>query len=216
MIQEKTALVIVDCQNDFFEEGSLPVPDSLKIIPVINQLKRLPFELCSFTKDSHPLDHISFATNHENSSPYTTIDVRNGDKQELWPNHCVQGTFGHDIHKDIDYNSASDLTFYKGTLRDYESYSGFGNDHEDTGLLRTLQRSKIKKLFVCGLAYDFCVGNTAIDAAKYGFEAYIVMDGTKPVAKTFAEEMDLKLQQHRNIHKVELKDLGMVWEPDNL
>ena len=124
----KAALIIVDVQNDFCQGGSLAVTGSLEIIPVINQLRQNPkFECVVRTRDWHPQDHVSFASNHPGKDLFTMITVpETGRQQVMWPDHCVQGSPGADFHPDLVVEE-SDLVISKGQLQWVESYSGFGN-----------------------------------------------------------------------------------------
>lgn len=129
-----------------------------------------------FTKDYHPLNHVSFASTH-NLNPFTSIVLENGNRQELWPNHCVQGTKGSELHPEL-ITLPTDKVILKGTLSNIDSYSGFGTQEDNTGLLQLLKKELVDVVYVCGLAYDFCVGYTAIDSAKNGFLTYIIKDAS--------------------------------------
>jgi nicotinamidase/pyrazinamidase len=176
---KNNALLIIDVQNDFCPGGSLPVPEGDKIITIINKISGNFYKVIA-TQDWHPADHISFAVNH-NKKPYEKIKI--GDiEQVLWPIHCVPGTYGADFHRDLMLNYV-DLILRKGTDSRIDSYSAFfENDKKtETGLKHYLKGLKIKDIYICGLATDYCVYYTAIDAKKSGFNTYVILDATRGV-----------------------------------
>jgi nicotinamidase/pyrazinamidase len=179
-MKNRKALVVVDMQNDFMEGGSLGVKGSHSILPVVNSLLS-KFGLVIFTKDWHPSNHKSFASQHEGKDIFDKIDL-NGLEQTLWPDHCVQNTIGSDLHSDIDF-SKIDGDFYifkKGTDPEVDSYSGFYDNgrRTSTGLKEFLEDRGISDIFICGLAGDYCCKNTAIDGSFEGFDTYFIMDAT--------------------------------------
>jgi len=172
------ALIVVDAQNDFCPGGSLAVPDGDKIVPVINEL--LPkFDLIIFTKDWHPNDMEAFASNHKDKQPFETYTNTKGKEDTLWPNHCVQGTPGADLHEDINFGSINGdfYIFKKGMNTKDHPYSAFGAE----GLKDFLEERNVHQLFVVGLALDYCVKDTLIDSIKEGFETILVLDGTRGI-----------------------------------
>ncbi len=174
------ALVIIDMQNDFLEGGALEVPKSNKIIPIINEIQK-KFKLKIFTQDWHPVNHKSFASNHPQYNLYDVIDL-NGIQQVLWPDHCVQITFGAEIHKDVSFPNNAHI-IRKGMDPNVDSYSGFfdnGRVHS-TGLELFLKEKNVKDIYICGLATDYCVKYTAIDSAELNFKTYLVVDATQAV-----------------------------------
>lgn len=178
----KSALVIVDVQNDFCEGGALEVKKSNSIIPIINSLvKSDKFNLIVVTKDWHPKNHKSFASNHFNKNVYDVITL-NGINQVLWPDHCVQKTKGARLHKNLKL-SKSYFTIRKGQNPEIDSYSGFyDNDHKtSTGLAEYLKKKKINKVYIVGLATDYCVKFTALDSISEGFTTYLIKDAVKGV-----------------------------------
>ncbi|KAL4492479.1 hypothetical protein ABPG72_005614 [Tetrahymena utriculariae] len=192
----KTALIIVDIQNDFCEGGSLAVPDSQKVIDQINQIRQNHhFDVVVATKDYHPANHISFAVNHPGEKPFTNLTLPNGKVQELWPNHCVQGTSGSDFHKDLVIQPTDQIIF-KGKDANIDSYSGFGSQGEDTGLLQYLKGQEVSTVYCVGLAYDFCVGSTAVDSAKNGFKTYIVEDATGSISGESVKNMKKRFEEY--------------------
>ena len=175
------ALLVIDLQNDFCPGGTLAVEGGDQVVPVINALARR-FEHVVLTQDWHPSGHISFASAHPGAQPYTTIAAPYG-PQALWPDHCVQNTHGADFHPALDVPHA-ELILRKGFRREIDSYSAFlENDHvTPTGLAGYLRERGLTRLFLCGLAYDFCVRFSAIDGTAFDFECLVIEDATRPVA----------------------------------
>lgn len=174
------ALVVVDVQNDFCAGGALEVPDGDAVVPLINELStRFPHVVA--TQDWHPPGHSSFASVHEGRQPFETIQAPYGE-QILWPDHCVQGTRGADFHPELQMGRA-ELIVRKGFRSEIDSYSAFyENDHRTkTGLTGYLRDRGFKRLFLCGLATDFCVKWSALDARKEGFEAIVLEDACRAI-----------------------------------
>ena len=173
-------LIVVDVQNDFMPGGALAVPKGDEVVPVINRLAAR-FENIVLTQDWHPRDHASFASAHPGKKPFETIDLPYG-KQVLWPDHCVQGTSGAAFHPDLDVTKAQ-LVIRKGFHRNIDSYSGFveADRKTSTGLAGYLKGRGIKTLYVCGLATDFCVGWTALDARAAGFDTTVIEDASRAI-----------------------------------
>jgi nicotinamidase/pyrazinamidase len=174
------ALIVVDVQNDFLPGGALEVKYSDQIIPVVNQLLQ-EFEFAVATQDWHPSDHKSFASNHEDKKPGDQIILKGLD-QILWPDHCVQGSFGARLSKDLNVDKI-ERVFVKGTDPDIDSYSGFfDNGHlKSTGLSNYLHEKGVEEVYIAGLAADYCVKFTALDSVREGFETYLVADATMAV-----------------------------------
>lgn len=170
-----SALIVIDVQNDFCPGGALAVPGGDDIVPGINALMR-NHDAVVLTQDWHPADHASFATQHDGASPYDMIEMPYG-PQVLWPDHCVIGSDGAAFHSDLTVNRA-ELIIRKGFRRAIDSYSAFfENDHSTpTGLEGYLRTRGITSLTLVGLATDFCVAYSAIDAAKLGFEVTVRLD----------------------------------------
>jgi nicotinamidase-related amidase len=165
-------LIIVDIQNDFCEGGSLATNDSNQVIPLINTLRNQPiFSHIVLTQDWHPSDHVSFASTHK-LEPFTKIDIE-GKKQELWPDHCVAGSRGADFSPLLKVKK-TDIIVKKGIYSHADSYSGFFDDGKEIYLKRKLEEFGVKEIVICGLAFDFCVGSTALDAKKLGYDVTIV------------------------------------------
>ncbi len=170
-----TALIVIDVQNDFCPGGALAVPGGDEIVPGINALMA-DFGAVILTQDWHPADHSSFASNHPGKQPFEVIEMPYG-PQVLWPDHCVQGSIGADFHPDLDTTPA-DLIIRKGFRPGIDSYSAFfENDHTTpTGLHGYLQERGLKRLVMAGLATDFCVNFSAVDAAKLGYDVTVRLD----------------------------------------
>jgi len=179
-IQPTDALLAIDLQLDFCPGGSLAVTDGDVIIPTINTLAQR-FDHVLLTQDWHPPAHISFASAHTNKKPFETIEAPYG-PQTLWPEHCLQHLKGATFHPDLDLPHA-ELILRKGFRPNIDSYSAFlENDHTTpTGLAGYLRERGLRRLFLCGLAYDFCVRYSAIDGKQLGFETIVLEDATRPV-----------------------------------
>lgn len=173
-------LIIADVQNDFMPGGALAVPEGDRIVPVVNRLAAR-FENVILTQDWHPRGHASFASSHPGKKPFETIELAYG-TQVLWPDHCVQGTEGAALHRALDVPHAQ-LVIRKGHHRDIDSYSAFleADRKTPTGLAGYLKERKLTELYVCGLATDFCVAWTALDARAAGFETTVVEDACRAI-----------------------------------
>lgn len=174
------ALILVDIQNDFCAGGALEVPDGDAVVAIANKL--MPrFPLVVATQDTHPHSHQSFATHHAGKSPYDVIDLH-GLSQVLWPVHCVEGTPGAAFHPDLD-TSGVHAVFAKGTDESIDSYSAFfDNGHRKaTGLGDYLKAKNVDEIYLLGLATDYCVKFTALDAVSLGFETTVIEDGCRGV-----------------------------------
>jgi len=174
------ALLVIDMQRDFLPGGKLAVPDGDAIIQGINAIAAR-FEHVILTQDWHPLGHISFASSHPGKQPFETTQVSYG-TQHLWPDHCVQDTTGAQIDPRLKIPNA-ELVLRKGFRPNIDSYSAFlEDDHQTpTGLAGYLRERNLTRLFLCGLAYDFCVGYSAIDGANLGFECHVLEDLSRAV-----------------------------------
>ena len=179
-IKTMKALILVDIQTDFLPGGALAMPDGGAIIPVVNRLQA-KFPLVVATQDWHPANHGSFAANHPGKKVFEQIDL-NGLKQTLWPVHCVQGTPGAELATGLQRERIA-KTFPKGTDVGIDSYSGlFDNGHrKSTGLGEWLKEQGVTEIFVCGLATDYCVKFTALDATELGFKTYFIEDASRGV-----------------------------------
>ncbi len=178
--QASTALIVVDVQNGFCAGGALAVPDGDAVVPLINALAKR-FDNVVLTQDWHPPAHASFATSHPGRSPFEMAELPYG-PQVLWPDHCVQGTTSAELHPDLDIPHAQ-LIIRKGYHPGVDSYSAFqeADRTTSTGLAGYLKQRGIERVFVVGLATDFCVGWTAIDARSAGFETTVIEDATRAI-----------------------------------
>ncbi len=166
------ALIVIDVQNDFCPGGALAVPEGDQIVPGINALMD-DFDTVVLTQDWHPAGHSSFASSHDGKSPYELIDMPYG-PQVLWPDHCVQGSAGSDLHADLNLSRAN-VIIRKGTNPAIDSYSAFfENDQKTpTGLEGYLKTLGVTEITMVGLATDFCVQFSALDAARLGFKVSV-------------------------------------------
>jgi nicotinamidase/pyrazinamidase len=174
------ALILVDLQNDFVPGGALPVRDGDQVIPVANRVQD-GFALIVASKDWHPPDHASFAANHPGRSVGDVIELH-GLPQVLWPVHCVQDTAGAEFVPRLRTDRIA-RTFLKGTDPEIDSYSAlFDNGHrKSTGLGEFLQQQRVRRVYVLGLATDYCVKFTALDARQQGFEVFLIEDACRGV-----------------------------------
>lgn len=179
-IDETGCLLVVDAQNGFMPGGGLPVADGDAIVPVINRVAPL-FANLVLTQDWHPADHVSFAANHPGCKPFESIELSYG-PQVLWPRHCVQGTPDAELHAGLRVPHAQ-LVLRKGFHRDVDSYSAFveADRQTTTGLAAYLQARGIRHLYLCGLATDYCVAWSALDARKAGFAATVIEDACRAI-----------------------------------
>jgi nicotinamidase/pyrazinamidase len=173
------ALILVDIQNDFTPGGSLAVNDGDKVVPVANRVQK-KFDLIVATQDWHPKDHGSFASNR--GGRVGELSELGGLPQVLWPDHCVQGSRGAEFHPQLDMCHVTRI-FRKGTDPSIDSYSGFfDNGHrKSTGMGEWLREQGTKSVYVMGLATDYCVRYTALDAVQFGFDTYFIEDGSRGV-----------------------------------
>jgi nicotinamidase/pyrazinamidase len=179
-IGDGDVLLVIDVQNDFCPGGNLPVPEGDKVVPVINALARR-FRHVVLTQDWHPAGHHSFASSHAGRKPYETVAVAYG-PQVLWPDHCMQGTQGAELHAGLDIPHA-ELVIRKGFRPHIDSYSAFyENDHKTpTGLAGYLRERGLTRVFVAGLALDFCVRYSAEDASRQGFDVVVIEDACRGI-----------------------------------
>lgn len=195
-----TALILVDIQNDFVPGGALAVRDGDQVVPVANRLMS-HFELAVATKDWHPADHLSFASQHPGKQIGEVIDL-DGLPQVLWPDHCIEGTAGAEFVSGLDVAGIHRI-FEKGTNRAVDSYSGFfDNGHRHaTGLGDFLRERQVVEVFMMGLATDYCVKFTALDAVKLGFRTHLILDGCRGIDLN-AGDVDRALEelQGKGVH----------------
>ncbi|RVD79722.1 bifunctional nicotinamidase/pyrazinamidase [Pseudomonas koreensis] len=179
-ISPRTALLVIDVQNDFTLGGQLAVPEGDQIVPLINRLGGL-FKQVVIAQDWHPTGHASFASSHPGRKPYDVIQLPYGE-QTLWPQHCVQGTTGAEFHPKLDLPHAQ-LIIRKGCNPDIDSYSAFleADRRTTTGLAGYLKERGIDTVYMVGLALDFCVMYSALDARAAGFNAFVVLDACRAI-----------------------------------
>jgi nicotinamidase/pyrazinamidase len=203
-----TAFVVVDVQNCFTPGGSLAVKGGDEIVPLINKIAR-GFQNVVLTQDWHTPGHISFASSHPGKKPFETIKLPYGN-QVLWPDHCVQGTEGAAIHKGIDIPHAQ-LVIRKGHNPKVDSYSAFieADGKLKTGLDGYLKGRGIKTVFVAGLATDFCVGWTAIDARKLGLNAYVIEDACRGIDTQGSLAAAWKSMEKAGVKRIQSGDLAV-------
>lgn len=203
----KPALIVVDLQEDFCPpNGALAVNEGRDVAPLINSLLSLPFVAKIATQDWHPADHISFASNHADKQPFvdfaTVVNPDNASESystRLWPVHCVQNTTGAELIPELEADKV-ETVIKKGTDPRVEMYSAFYDPFEaprvsDSGLAGVLKEKGVTHVYVVGLAFDYCVKCTAMDAAKEGFTTYVVEEGTRAVDAPKWEECKAELQQ---------------------
>lgn len=181
-----TALIVVDVQNDFLSGGALAVTDGDEVIDPVNKMIAAASTVV-LTADWHPADHKSFACNHSDARPFETIEMPYG-SQVLWPAHCIAGTFGAAFAAALKTEKAA-LVLHKGMNPDCDSYSAFveADRRTKTGLAGWLVERGIRDVVVCGLAADFCVSWTALDAAQAGFAVTVVEDAVKAIGRETLE-----------------------------
>lgn len=186
----RRALLIIDMQYDFMPpNGSLQVGDGDKIIEIINNIRKKyedKFDLVCLSMDWHPPNHCSFLSNNKERDPsaeaFKPCKLENGSMQVMWPDHCVQGSNGAKIHKDL-IRQQTDKIVLKGMDPSVDSYSAFmDNDKKTkTALNGLLKEAEINEIYCCGLAYDYCVGSTAVDGANLGYKSFLIKDAAKSV-----------------------------------
>ena len=192
-----SALIIIDVQNDFCPGGALAVKDGEKIIEPINGAQE-EFDNIILTQDWHPKEHSSFASNN-NAEIYSNIEMDYG-SQILWPDHCIQGTVGANFHENLNTNN-SDLILRKGCNPKIDSYSAFFDNDKNTttGLDGYLVKKEIQRLYLCGLAFDYCVFYSALDAVNLGFEVFVFQDLTKAINLNNSEKIARKTMIEKGI-----------------
>lgn len=204
-------LLIVDVQNDFLPGGSLAVPDGDKIIPAINrEIAHFEPSKIVLTRDAHPHSHKSFASNHEGKSVFDVVEV-NGIKQVLWPDHCVIGTPGIKISGDLNISDKDAAEIIdKGRDPEYDSYSGFKDaGGAKTELEEELRERGIDVVYVVGLATDYCVKATVLDAAAAGFKVRVIVEGVRGVAPDTTKAAWEEMSNNPNVEFVSIENIGV-------
>ena len=192
-----SALIIIDMQNDFCHGGALAVKDGEKLVEPINDAQK-KFDTIILTQDWHPEEHSSFASNNS-AEVYSNIEMDYG-SQILWPDHCIQGSIGANFHKNLNTNN-SNLILRKGCNPEIDSYSAFFENDKTTttGLEGYLVKKEIKSLYLCGLAFDYCVFYSALDGKNLGFEVFVFQDLTKAINLNNSEKLARKTMIEKGI-----------------
>ncbi|ROZ66070.1 bifunctional nicotinamidase/pyrazinamidase [Ramlibacter sp. WS9] len=201
-----SALIVVDVQNCFVPGGTLPVGKGDEVVPIVNRLAQ-SFENVVVTQDWHTPGHASFASAHAGKKPFEMTKLAYG-QQVLWPDHCVQGTDDAALHKDLKLPHAQ-LILRKGYHKNMDSYSAFEEaDHKSsTGLAGYLKQRGIKTVFVTGLATDFCVAWTAMDARKLGFDTYVIEDATRAIDLNGSLAAAWKQMSAKGVKRIQSADI---------
>ena len=202
---EDTALVLIDIQNDFCPGGALAVDKGDEIVVISNKIQE-QFKIKIITQDWHPSTHKSFASNHEGKEPLSTVEMFYG-QQVLWPNHCIQGTEGSKFHSKLITDSA-DLIIRKGFRPEIDSYSAFfENDQKTpTGLDGYLKSRGVNKIYLCGLALDFCVYFSAIDGAELGYNVNVIQDACRAIDLDGSLEKSLNDMKSKGVKLLSTSD----------
>ena len=208
-VDDKSVLIVVDVQNCFLPGGSLAVKDGEQVVPVINRIAQR-FAHVMLTQDWHTPGHVSFASTHAGKAPFEVIKLPYGD-QVLWPDHCVQGTSGAEISKEISIAHAA-LVVRKGFNKNMDSYSAFLEaDHKtSTGLGGYLKDRGLARVFVAGLATDFCVAWTAMDAQRLGFETFVIDDASRGIDNRGSLAVAWTAMQNAGVKRIKSDDLSRL------
>ena len=203
----KSALIVVDVQNCFVTGGTLPVKGGEEVVPVINKLAA-SFDNIVATQDWHTKGHASFASAHPGKKPFETIQMPYG-TQVLWPDHCIQGTDDAALHKDLQLPKAQ-LIVRKGYHQGVDSYSAFreADGKTPTGLSGYLKERGIKRVYITGLATDFCVAWTAMDARKAGLEVFVIEDATRAIDLNGSLAAAWKQMLAKGVKRIQSSDLA--------
>ena len=205
------ALLLIDIQNDFCEGGALAVPEGSHVVPLANALRAArPWDLVVLSQDWHPPSHASFAVNNPGAALFSLVSLPSGDEQVMWPAHCVQGSRGAEFHSDL-HRAPADVVVQKGSIVSVDSYSAFGDAFqsrfENTGLNKLLRDKGVTYVVVVGLALDFCVNYTCLDARRLGFVTYLVLSGCRAVYPANADKVVKDLEAVGVIVVKDVKDL---------
>lgn len=203
---DKSALIVVDVQNCFVTGGTLPVTKGEEVVPIINRIAK-SFDNVIVTQDWHTPGHASFASAYSGKKPFETTRLSYGN-QVLWPDHCVQNSPDAALHKDLDVTNAK-LVIRKGFHPKVDSYSAFteADGKTQTGLGGYLTQRGIKRVFVTGLATDFCVAWTAMDARKAGFETYVIEDATRAIDLNGSLAAAWKEMKAKGVRRIQSDDI---------
>ena len=206
MQQLNNALIVVDVQNGFCPGGNLAVANADQTIPCINALGRV-FQNIVITQDWHPATHVSFAANHAGKQDYEQIQLSYGE-QVLWSVHCVQGTLDAELHPDLDLPKAQ-LIIRKGFHEQIDSYSAFmeADRKTTTGLAAYLKAREIDTVYIVGIATDFCVAWTAMDACQLDFQTYVIEDATKAIDLNGSLEQAWQQMLAHGVQRIQSADI---------
>lgn len=191
------ALIIVDVQNDFCANGSLSVPDADAVVPVFNSIRqKSTFDKIYLTRDYHPANHSSFASNNNDAPLFSLVKLECGTDQVMWPNHCIQGTKGSEFHPDLVVEGTDEIIL-KGMNTKVDSYSGFfdNNAMEKTDLEQKLKENSITDVYIGGIALDVCVLFTCMDAKKLGFNTFFIQDASRGLGEEQNKEAIEKMKK---------------------
>jgi nicotinamidase/pyrazinamidase len=204
---DRDVLLVIDVQNDFCDGGALAVPGGQEVVPVIHRIA-LAFRHVILTQDWHPRDHLSFASNHPGRAPFDTIETAHGE-QVLWPDHCVQGSLGAAFHPHLLPDNA-ELILRKGFRSGIDSYSAFRENDRltRTGLTGYLRERGLGRIFLAGLAYDYCVRYSAIDSVQAGFETYVVEDACRAIDRGDSVASTNHDFSEANVHRISSAAFG--------
>jgi nicotinamidase/pyrazinamidase len=205
----RSALIVVDVQNCFIDGGTLPVKGGAAVVPVINRLAA-SFDNIVVTQDWHTPGHASFASSHSGKKPFETTPMPYG-TQVLWPDHCVQGSDDAALHKDLKLPTAG-LIIRKGFRKEVDSYSAFveADGKTMTGLAGYLKERGVDTVFVTGLATDFCVAWTALDARKLGFTTYVIEDATRAIDLNGSLAAAWKQMTEAGVKRIQARDIAQA------
>ena len=205
-VRDSDVLIVVDVQNCFVPGGSLAVKEGDQIVPLINRLAKA-FKHVVLTQDWHTADHVSFASQHPGKKPFETVQLSYG-MQTLWPEHCVQGPEGAMLHKGLDIPHA-ELIIRKGYRREVDSYSTFleADKKTQTGLGGYLKQRQLKRAFFAGLATDFCVAWSALDARRQGFTALVIEDACRAIDNQGSLAKAWAAMRAAAVHRIQSTDL---------
>jgi len=205
---QEDALAVIDVQNCFLPGGTLPVPEGDRVIPIINRLAPA-FHHVVLTQDWHTPGHISFASSHSGKKPFETVQLPYG-TQVLWPDHCIQGTPDADLHTDLKIPHA-EMIIRKGYRQHVDSYSAFleADRKTATGLTGYLRERGFKQVFFVGLATDFCVAWSAVDARRAGFAAYVIEDATRGIDAGGSLAKAWQDMTGAGVQRIKSSDLGV-------
>jgi nicotinamidase/pyrazinamidase len=204
----RDVFIVIDVQNCFVPGGSLAVAHGDEIVPLVNRIAK-GFRHVIVTQDWHTPHHVSFASSHAGKKPFDVIDLPYG-KQVLWPDHCVQGTTGAELVQSLSIPQA-ELVLRKGYRDDVDSYSAFNEaDRRPTGLAAYLHERGFKRVFLAGLATDFCVGWSAVDARKAGFEVYVIEDACRGIDANGSLAKAWEGMRRAGVRRIQSSDLALA------